>query len=92
LKQRRYQLLEIVFQCIKNEEAIIDFNLLKDKEFLKKLFSARNIEIVKYFQMRKNKLLLIDISKEKDISKILKFLNLSTNKNFDMPHLNKTNE
>ncbi len=92
MKQRRYQLLEIVFQCIKNEEAIIDFNLLKDKEFLKKLFSARNIEIVKYFQMRKNKLLLIDISKEKDISKILKFLNLSTNKNFDMPHLNKTNE
>ena len=67
-----------------------DFNLYKNKEFLKKMYSSRNLEILKYFQMRKDQLLVIDITKEKDISKILDFLKLDYKYNFSMPHLNET--
>ena len=82
---KRYNL-----QDLKNCKLIYDFNLFKNKEFLKKVYTARNLEIAKYFQLRKNKLLIIDITKEKDISKILEFCNISNDKNFLVPHLNSS--
>jgi len=77
-------------QDLKNCKLICDFNLIKNKEFLKKIYTARNLEIAKYFQLRKNKLLIIDITKEKDVSKILQFCNISNDKNFLVPHLNSS--
>ena len=79
-----------VVQDLQNCEIICDFNLYKNKEFLKKIYTARNLEIIKYFQLRKEKLLIIDITKEKDISRILKFCNLSSEHNFTTPYLNSS--
>lgn len=79
-----------IVQDLQNCEINYDFNVYKNKEFLKKIYTARNLEIIKYFQLRKEKLLIIDITKEKDISKILKFCNLPSKYNFKMPHLNSS--
>jgi hypothetical protein len=44
----------------------------------------------KYFNGRERNLLVIDLSLEKDVSKILDFLNLPQELNLPMPHLNRS--
>jgi hypothetical protein len=73
-----------------NYKVEYDWSLLYCKEHLLELYESRNNEIIKYFQNRPDDLLIIDIEKEKDISKILSFLNLPQEFNFDLPHLNRT--
>lgn len=75
---------------VKNYKIQHNWSLLYSEEHLTHLYEDRNNQIIKYFQNRPNDLLIIDIQKEKDISKILSFLNLPENLNFDLPHLNKT--
>lgn len=53
-------------------------------------YKRRNAEIIKYFDQRPEDLLVIDITKEKTISKILSFFGLSQEYDFPMPQLNKT--
>ena len=67
-----------------------DWSLVYNKEHLIKMYEDRNKQIIKYFANRPNDLLIIDIENEKDISKILKFLDLPIELNINMPKLNAT--
>ena len=67
-----------------------NWELLYDKSHYIDIYIKRRDEIVKYFQKRPNDLLIIDLSKEKDINKITNFLDLPGFINFSMPRLNST--
>lgn len=77
---------------IKGDRVHYDWSLLYDREFRIAAYEARNQEIVKYFHGRGNQLLVIDVGKEKDTSKIVKFLGFSEDRIRKMPHLNKSGE
>lgn len=53
-------------------------------------YERRNNDIIKYFHKREDQLLVIDLSKEKDNSKVIKFLGLPGALLSDLPHLNKS--
>ena len=54
-----------------------DWSMAYNKEHLISVYDNRNLEIIKYFRTRKEDLLIIDITKESDNAKILKFLGLN---------------
>ena len=68
-----------------------NWSLSYDPVHFKSHYRRRNTEIETYFAHRPNDLLTIDLTREHDISKIVKFLELPTFINFTIPHLNKTN-
>lgn len=63
---------------------------LYDKDTYIAHYEQRNQRIKKYFMNRPDDFLVLDITKEKDTSKIIKFFGLSEKFVFEMPHLNKT--
>jgi len=67
-----------------------NWELLYDGEHYKKLYRARNQEIIMHFSERSSDLLVIDITQEKDTQKIVHFLGLPDRLVTDIPHLNKT--
>tara|TARA_Y100001968_G_scaffold125472_1_gene114463 strand:- start:7136 stop:7915 length:780 start_codon:yes stop_codon:yes gene_type:complete len=67
-----------------------NWNLLYDKNHYIDIYIKRRDEIVKYFQRRPQDLLIIDLTKEKDIKKITDFLDLPDFINFSVPRLNST--
>lgn len=75
---------------IENYKAVARWDLLYDKDLYIKRYSDRNNQIINYFQYRPDDLLVIDIAKEKDISKILDFLGFPQNLNCEMPHQNSS--
>ncbi len=64
--------------------------LLYNKEHYINLYKQRRDLIIKYFQKRPKDLLILDITKEKDISKITNFLELPEFINFTFPRRNST--
>jgi hypothetical protein len=75
---------------VENNRLMHDWSLLYNKDYRIKIYEERNKEIIKYFQNRLDSLLVIDFEQEKDISKILDFLNLPAKLNMQMPHLNRS--
>jgi hypothetical protein len=67
-----------------------DWSLVYNKAHRIKLYEKRNREIIEYFQERPGQLLVIDITKEKDNSKIVDFLELPKTLIDVLPHLNKS--
>ena len=67
-----------------------NWDLLYNKEHYIDLYKRRRDEIIKYFQRRPKDLLILDITKEKDISKIASFLELPEFINFTFPRINST--
>lgn len=55
-------------------------------------YRQRNIAIARHFLLRPDDLLIIDVTQEPDVSRILKFLGLGAERNFAMPHLHKTDD
>ncbi len=78
----------MVIADVNGYELEYDWNRAYDRDHRIGIYSERNKEIIKYFQNRPDSLLVIDLTREKDISKILKFLNLPEKLNMQMPHLN----
>jgi hypothetical protein len=72
-----------------NYEAYYDWSLVYDKSYRINLYESRNNEIIKYFFNRREQLLVFDVSKEKDNSKIVDFLGFNKSFVVDLPHLNK---
>lgn len=68
-----------------------NWSLSYDPDHFKSCYVRRNTEIETYFAHRPDDLLTIDLTRERDISKISKFLELPDFINFTIPHLNKTN-
>ena len=67
-----------------------DWSLVYNKEHRIELYEKRNKEIVEYFQERSKQLLVIDVTKEKDNSKIVDFLELPKIFVDVLPHMNKS--
>ena len=70
--------------------ARVNWDLLYMKNHYVDLYVERNKSIVRHFSARKSDLLVIDITKEKDTSKIVEFLGLPSSLITAVPHLNKT--
>jgi hypothetical protein len=68
----------------------IDWELLYDREHYKKLYRARNSEIVRHFSERPDDLLVIDLTREQTTKKIVDFLGLPPQLVTNIPHLNQT--
>jgi len=68
-----------------------DWSLVYDKQHQIDIYEERNRGIIRYFQDRPNQLLVIDITKEQDTSKIVDFLGFPRKYVSRMPHLNKSN-
>jgi hypothetical protein len=84
--------LLLVFNEDLNQAGGVNFawNKSYSKRFRIARYSKRNEEIVRYFSSRLEQLLIIDITKEVDTSKIISFLNLPDDLVSDIPHINKT--
>jgi hypothetical protein len=72
------------------EEGVVkhDFSKLYDKAHRIAIYEQRNEQIIKYFHGREDDLLVIDLTKEADIGKILEFLDLPIELNIPLPRLN----
>lgn len=67
-----------------------DWSLVYNKDHRIKRYEQRNQEIVSYFQDRPEQLLVIDVSRESDNSRIVQFLGLPDERIAPLPHLNKS--
>ncbi len=67
-----------------------DWSLVYDKKHRVEIYEKRNQEIILYFRERQDQLLVIDISKEEDNSKIVEFLGLPKELIAPLPHLNRS--
>lgn len=68
----------------------IDWSLLYNKDYYISSYEKRNTEIKRYFMNASEKLLIIDITKEKNTKKICNFLGIPEKFIIDTPHKNKT--
>lgn len=80
---------EYVYKAMKRMITIVDENyiptprwdLLYNEEYFKYIYRERNKNIVRYFSERPDKLLIVDLTKEKDTEKICNFLNIPQKSN-----------
>jgi hypothetical protein len=73
-----------------DHEIRLDWSLVYNKAHRIDLYERRNQEIVKHFQGRQGQLLVLDVSKEKDNSRIVEFLGLPKERIDALPHLNRS--
>ena len=71
-------------------EIRFDWSLVYNKAHRMEVYERRNREIVNYFQERQGQLLVLDLSKEVDNSKIVEFLDLPKTLIDTLPHLNRS--
>lgn len=76
---------------IKDNQLTYNWNLLYNKDHYISVYEKRNKEIQKYFQRKEKDLLIFNVSENKDILKILNFLNMNKELNFDLPYELKSN-
>ncbi len=72
------------------EQIFFNWSKLYNKRTRINSYIHRNESVVRYFLDRPGSLLVIDITKEADTSKIIEFLELPREKICSMPHENKT--
>lgn len=75
---------------VRDYKPVANWALNFDKAHFVDFYTRRNEDIVRYFDGREKDLLVIDLTREKDVSRILDFLGLPQELNFPVPHLNKT--
>jgi len=73
-----------------NYDIHFDWSLVYNKKHRIELYERRNKDIIYHFHERKDQLLVIDITKEKDNSKIIEFLDLPKDLIKELPHLNRS--
>jgi len=81
---------EIFLTSFKDDSNVVDWDKLFDRDHYINLYTQRNNQIKKYFSRSTEKLLIIDVTKEKNTTSICEFLNLPKEFVIDMPHLNKS--
>ena len=72
------------------DQKVIRWDKLYDKKTYIEMYESRNIEIKRFFTNSPHKLLVIDITKESDTSRICEFLNIPLSNSIKMPQENKT--
>ena len=85
-----HEIKERLLINFKESKSQVLWDKLFDKEYYIKMYENRNNEIKRYFSQTKNKLLIIDITKEKNTKKICSFLNIPVELAIEMPHENKS--
>jgi hypothetical protein len=75
---------------VEDNKVEYDWSLVYNKDYRTDRYERRNREIISFFRERPEQLLVIDITKEKDNSKIVKFLGLPEKYISDLPHLNSS--
>ena len=95
--QNNYLYTNYSYENFKRQIAIVednkikfDWSLLYDKSYYIRMYEQRNMEIIKYFQGRENDLLVIDIEKERDTGRLLRFLDIKGVSASPYPHLNQS--
>lgn len=81
---------ERLLSSFKGSLRYISWDKLYDYDFYIDMYKKRNEEIKRYFMNTDNKLLVIDVTKEKDTKRICEFLNIPIEYSVSMPHKNKT--
>lgn len=71
-------------------EAHYDWSLVYNRDHRISAYERRNRAIVEHFQERPGDLLVLDLTKEVDSSKIVEFLGLPSELNETLPHLNRS--
>lgn len=75
---------------VTNHKINYDWSLVYNKKHRINIFEKRNKAIIEHFQYRQDQLLVIDITKETDNSKIVEFLDLPKSYIEKLPHLNQS--
>ena len=71
---------------MKDNQITYNWGLLYDKDHYINVYEKRNKQIQDYFEHRKKDLLIFNVSENYNISKILDFLEMKNNLNFEIPH------
>lgn len=85
-----YRILRKHALDLQGDLVVENWPMLYDKSRMIDIYCRRNEQIVKYFVDRPTDLLVLDVKKEKDVSRILDFLVLPSALNFAFPHLNRS--
>lgn len=72
------------------DEVHYDWSLVYDKEHRIERYEQRNRDIIEYFRERPGQLLVIDLTNERDNSRVVDFLGLPQTFVGALPHLNKS--
>jgi hypothetical protein len=75
-------------KAVRNNELYEDPGLMYDKDHRIRKFEQRNALVIEYFQQRPDDLLVIDLTRERDTSRILDFLGIPAEFSFAVPHEN----
>jgi len=89
-KNYMYNVVKRHAAYVDDNEVKHDWSLVYDRDHRIQVYEERNAEIVKYFQSRPDQLLVIDVTREKDNSRIIDFLGLPEKFIGPIPHLNKS--
>lgn len=85
-----HQLHSRILTNFVGDTPVTDWDKLYDKQYYTNHYESRNNQIKRYFMNSMEKLLIIDVTKEKTTKKICEFLNIPEQFVIDMPHANKT--
>lgn len=75
---------------VRDGKLVQDWSLLFDKDSRIADYRGHNELVLRYFQDRPDDLLVIDLSRERDVGRILDFLDIPRDFNFPVPHENRT--
>lgn len=87
-----YEGLKMLLRTVQGSATHVDWSLLYDRSHYIQRYQRRNESILRYFANRPEKLLVIDLSLEKDTRRIRDFLGLADSAIFPIPRLNPTRE
>lgn len=81
---------ERLLSSFSDDTRTVHWEKLYDYEYYTDMYIRRNEEIKRYFMNTRDKLLVIDLTKEKNTMRICEFLNIPLEYSIDVPHYNKT--
>ncbi|NWK56822.1 hypothetical protein HW115_14460 [Verrucomicrobiaceae bacterium N1E253] len=89
-KNYSYQVVRRHAVTVENHAVHYDWSLVYNKEHRVSLYEERNRQILEYFQNRPEQLLVFDVEKESNNSRMVEFLGLPSSFIEDLPHLNQS--
>jgi hypothetical protein len=81
---------ERLLSTFDGEKRNIMWDKLYDRKYYVDMYTSRNQEIKRFFMNAPHKLLVIDLTKEKNTDRLCEFLNIPSELSIEMPHSNKT--
>jgi len=81
---------ERMLSTFNGERRNIMWDKLYDRKYYVDMYTSRNQEIKRFFMNAPHKLLVIDLTKEKNTDRLCEFLNIPSELSIEMPHSNKT--